>query len=144
MNDHPADPATFTTRVTVPGGFLSSEEAVPGGRMFTFEQAQPIPTSALAIHVDPFQRVDGPAVPVGVGGADVQRTAYCPTGTAQTITAQTICTPSLRLGEMIRVLSGWFGPFPFPVHGAAVITPRVPALETATLMTMPRTPAPNG
>lgn len=141
VNDHPSDPATFTTRVTVPRGYLAAasgvqraEAAVPGGRVFTFEQAQPIPTYALAIHVNQFQKVEAPAVPVGPGGAGVQRRDYFPPGADGTIR-----TPYLRLGEMLGVLSGWFGPFPFAAHGAAVISPRVPALETATLMTMPLT-----
>ncbi|PNY80547.1 M1 family metallopeptidase [Deinococcus koreensis] len=139
VNDHPSDPATFTTRITVPRGYvaaasgvLRAEEAVPGGRVFTFEQAQPIPAYALAIHVNQFQTVQAPAVPVGVGGAGVQRRDYFPPAADGTIRA-----PYLRLGDMLGVLSGWFGPFPFAAHGAAVISPRVPALETATLMTMP-------
>lgn len=38
---------------------------------------------------------------------------------------------------MLRVLSGWFGPYPFGAYGVAVVTPPLPALETATLSTLP-------
>uniref|UniRef100_UPI0028699F97 M1 family aminopeptidase n=1 Tax=Deinococcus sp. TaxID=47478 RepID=UPI0028699F97 len=139
VNDHPSDPASFTLHVTVPRGYVvaasglsGAERVVDEGREFTFEQAQAIPTYALAVHVNHFERVDSSAVPVGVGGAAVLRRDYFPQGTTDAVRV-----PYAQVGETLRVLSGWFGPFPFAVHGAAVITPRVPALETATLLTMP-------
>ncbi len=140
VNDHPSDPATFTTRVTVPAGYVAaasgvqrSVQAAPGGaQTFTFEQAEPIPTYALALHVNRFERQDSPAVPVGAGGAAVARRDYfppdLPDGTRDAYT---------RTGEILTVLSGWFGPFPFGAYGSAVVTPGIPALETATLSTMP-------
>ncbi|MBB6016645.1 M1 family metallopeptidase [Deinococcus radiopugnans] len=142
VNDHPSDPATFTTRVTVPAGYTAAasgveraEVAAPdGGRTFTFEQAQPIPTYTLAIHVNQFERVDAAAVPVGVAGSDVLRRDYFPVGTqADTRAAYT------STGEILKVLAEWFGPYPFSAYGSAIVTPRVPALETATLSTMPVT-----
>ncbi|THF85831.1 M1 family metallopeptidase [Deinococcus sp. KSM4-11] len=139
VNDHPSDPATFTLHVTVPRGYIvaasglrGTERVVDEGWEYTFDQAQPIPTYALGLQVNHFQRVDSPAVPVGPGGAAVLRRDYFPDDTTDAVRR-----PYAQVGEMLRVLSGWFGPFPFPVHGAAVITPRVPALETATLLTMP-------
>ncbi len=142
VNDHPSDPATFTTRITVPAGYiaaasgmqLSEEDAPNGGHTFTFEQAQPIPTYALAIHVGRFERVDSPAVPVGAGGTEVLRRDYFPLGIPDgTRDAYT------STGEILQVLAEWFGPFPFSAYGSAIVTPRVPALETATLSTMPVT-----
>ncbi|GGO21275.1 M1 family metallopeptidase [Deinococcus humi] len=142
VNDHPSDPATFTTRITVPAGYTaaasgvqrSEEDAPNGGHTLTFEQAQPIPTYALAIHVGRFERVDSPAVPVGKGGSEVLRRDYFPSGIpAGTRDAYT------STGEILKVLAEWFGPFPFSAYGSAIVTPRVPALETATLSTMPVT-----
>lgn len=141
-NDHPSDKATFTTRITVPAGFtgaasgvqVSQTELEGGFQTFVFRQAQPIPTYALAIHVNQFERVESPAVPVGVGGSPVQRRDYFPVGTAQP-TREAYA----RTAEMLRVLSGWFGPYPFEAYGVAVVTPQLPALETATLSTMPVT-----
>jgi aminopeptidase N len=142
VNDHPSDPATFTTRITVPAGYTAaasgvqrSEEVAPNGdRTFIFEQAQPIPTYALAIHVNRFERMDSPAVPVGEDGSGVLRRDYFPVGVAADTRAAYTST-----GEILKVLAEWFGPFPFAAYGSAIVTPRVPALETATLSTMPVT-----
>ncbi|QFP77251.1 M1 family metallopeptidase [Deinococcus sp. AJ005] len=142
VNDHPSDPATFTTRITVPAGYtaaasgvqLSEIAASDGGRTFTFEQVQPIPTYALAVHVNRFERVDSAAVPVGKGGADVIRRDYFPVGVLADTRDAYVST-----GEILRVLTDWFGPYPFSAYGSAIVTPRIPALETATLSTMPVT-----
>lgn len=144
-NDHPADKATFTTRVTVPAGYMAAasgvedraaEQAgeVAGRTTFVFTQAQPIPTYALGIHVGRLERVDAPAVPVGRGGAPVVRRDYFPVGTPGEVRRA-----YTRTDEMLRVLSGWFGPYPFAAYGVAVLPAGVdvPALETATLSTMP-------
>ncbi|THF68267.1 M1 family metallopeptidase [Deinococcus sp. Arct2-2] len=141
-NDHPSDKATFTTRITVPAGFTAAASGVQvsqtgtqnGPQTFVFSQAQPIPTYALGIHVNKFQRVDSPGVPVGVGGAPVQRRDYFPPGTFFQAKGA-----YARTDEMLRVLSGWFGPYPFGAYGVAIVTPQLPALETATLTTMPLT-----
>lgn len=138
-NDHPSDKATFTTRLTVPGDFVAAASGVEGPvtpgkgtRTFVFTQAQPIPTYALGLHVNRFERVTAPAVPVGVNGAPVARRDYFPVGTPQGAR-----TAYARTDEALRVLSDWFGPYPFGAYGVAVVTPRLPALETATLSTMP-------
>lgn len=138
-NDHPSDKATFTTRVTVPAGYTAAASGLEratlegdGTRTFVFTQAEPIPTYALAIHVNRFERVTAPAVPVGVNGAAVARRDYFPVGTPQSTRAA-----YARTDEMLRVLSDWFGPYPFGAYGVAVVTPPLPALETATLSTLP-------
>ncbi|GBF05102.1 peptidase M1, membrane alanine aminopeptidase [Deinococcus aerius] len=138
-NDHPSDQATFTTRVTVPADYTVAASGVEGPvssgngtRTFVFTQAQPIPTYALGILVNRFERVTGPAVPVGVNGSPVARRDYFLADTPQT--TRTIFS---RADEMLRVLSGWFGPYPFAAYGVALVTPRLPALETATLSTIP-------
>ncbi|MBB5235167.1 M1 family metallopeptidase [Deinococcus budaensis] len=139
-NDHPSDKATFTTRLTVPAGFAAAASGVEGpvvtgangARTFVFTQAQPIPTYALGLFVDRFERVTAPGVPVGKGGAAVLRRDYFPVGTPPNVRAA-----YARTDEMLRVLSGWFGPYPFGAYGVGVVTPRLPALETATLSTMP-------
>ncbi|SMB94838.1 M1 family metallopeptidase [Deinococcus hopiensis] len=144
-NDHPADTATFTTRLTVPAGFTAAAsgvedliaegaEARAGRHTFVFHQARPIPTYALGLHIGHLERVESPAVPVGPGGAPVVRRDYFPMGTPDRVRAA-----YRRTDEMLRALSGWFGPYPFAAYGVAVLPPQVdvPALETATLSTMP-------
>jgi aminopeptidase N len=143
VNDHPSDPATFTVRITVSAGYTAAASGVEtgvvsgrAGRTFTFEQAVPIPVYALAIHVNRFMRVDSAPVPVGVGGAAVVRRDYFPAGLLPRV-AESVRAPYRRTGEMLEVLAGWFGPFPFAAHGSAIVESPVPALETATLNTMP-------
>ncbi|WP_034408031.1 M1 family metallopeptidase [Deinococcus murrayi] len=138
-NDHPSDKATFTTRVTVPRGYVAAASGVEAGRVdaggtstFTFTQREPIPTYALGVFVDRFERVDGAAVPVGVGGRAVARRDYFPPETPGTVREA-----FGRTDEALRVLAEWFGPYPFAAYGVAVVTPRLPALETATLSTLP-------
>lgn len=139
VNDHPSDPATFTVRVSVPPGYVAAASGVQtgvvdgaGGRTFTFEQAVPIPAYALAVHVNRFERVDSSPVSGGPGEGGVARRDYFPAGVGEAVRA-----PYRRTGEMIGVLAGWFGPFPFAAHGSAIVETNVPALETATLNTMP-------
>ncbi|WP_104991305.1 M1 family metallopeptidase [Deinococcus sp. NW-56] len=138
-NDHPSDKATFTTRVTVPRGYTAAASGVEAGRVdaagtstFTFSQREPIPTYALGVFVDRFLRVDESAVPVGVAGSGVVRRDFFPPETPGMVRAA-----YRRTDEALRVLSDWFGPYPFGAYGVAVVTPRLPALETATLSTMP-------
>ncbi|MPY66893.1 M1 family metallopeptidase [Deinococcus sp. SDU3-2] len=138
-NDHPSDKATFTTRVTVPRGYVAAASGVETGRVdaagtstFTFSQREPIPTYALGVFVDRFLRVDESAVPVGVGGSAVVRRDFFPPETPGPVRAAYV-----RTDEALRLLSEWFGPYPFGAYGVAVVTPRLPALETATLSTMP-------
>ncbi|MEF2279720.1 M1 family metallopeptidase [Deinococcus sp. YIM 134068] len=138
-NDHPSDKASFTTRVTVPEGFTAAASGVEGPvttgsgtRTFTFTQTRPIPTYALGIHVNRFDRVTAPAVPVGVNGSPVARRDYFPVGTPGNVRAVYD-----RTERALRVLSEWFGPYPFAAYGVALVTPRLPALETATLSTIP-------
>ncbi|GAA0498163.1 M1 family metallopeptidase [Deinococcus depolymerans] len=139
VNDHPSDPATFTVTLTVPPGTaaVASGERVrvtdtPGAHTVTFEQTRPIPTYALAVHLGPLEEQGSPAVPVGEGGAAVARRDYFPPGTPGAVRA-----PYRRTGEILGVLSDWFGPFPFATYGSVVVTAHLPALETATLSTMP-------
>lgn len=139
VNDHPSDPATFTVRITVPPGYTAAASGVQqgvipatGGQTFVFEQAQPIPTYALAVHVNRFDEVTSDPVNVGVGGAPVQRRDYFPVDIGE-VTRR----PYQATTRILEVLSEWFGPYPFGAYGSAIITPRFPALETATLSTMP-------
>ncbi|UBV43341.1 M1 family metallopeptidase [Deinococcus taeanensis] len=139
VNDHPADPATFTVHLTVPqaltavaSGVQTSDHPAPGQRhTVTFEQRQPIPTYALALHVGPLERVTVPPAPAAPGRT-VTRADYFPPGVPDTVRA-----PYRRTNEMLRTLQDWFGPYPFETLGAVVVTPALPALETATLSTMP-------
>ncbi|MFC4455868.1 M1 family metallopeptidase [Deinococcus sonorensis] len=133
-NDVPADGASYTVQLDVPAGYTALASGTPQGSrtaqgrtVTTFELPQPIPTYALGIHVNRLDVVTRPG-PDGI----VLRDAY-PVGLPQNLR-----TPFASSGEMIGVLQGWLGRFPFATYGVALTEdPGIPALETATLSTFP-------
>lgn len=136
-NDHPSDPATFRVQVTVPQGYAAAasglfvQQTKAGAwNTFTFSQRTPIPTYALALVVGRLERRSEPDVPVG-GQTVRRRDVYA----AGLLPSEQV--PAGETAEMLRVLSGWFGPYPFDVYGVAVLPGLPLALETATLTTLP-------
>lgn len=137
-NDHPSDPATFTTTLTVPRGVtavasgsrLADRAHLNGTHSVTFALTTPVPTYALGISVGTLDTVRRPDL--GAAGQRITLTDYFPTSVPDAVRA-----PYARTGDILTALSGWFGPYPFSTYGSAVVTPDLPALETATLSTMP-------
>lgn len=137
-SDHPSDKATFTTHLSVPDGYtgaasgvLSDTAEAAGRTTFTWQMRRPIPTYAMTVHVNRFEPYPAAPGPDGVqlrdellpGTPEVSRAAFA------------------RAGEMIRVLSGWFGPYPFEAYGVAITEDRFDtALESATLSTFSSRP----
>ncbi len=137
VNDHPADPATFTTHLTVPVGVSAvasgtrlDDRTQGATHTVTYDLTVPVPTYALAIHVGTLDEVRRPAI--HTPGQTISWTDYFPTSTPADLRA-----PYARTGDILRTLSDWFGPYPFTSYGSVVVTPALPALETATLSTMP-------
>ncbi|WP_424950174.1 M1 family metallopeptidase [Deinococcus sp.] len=134
-NDVPADGASYSLHLDVPAGFTAIASGVQthsqmrAGRVYTeFEQAAPIPSYALTVHIGRFERVTPPDA---AGGIQI-RNAF-PLGLPAEVRATFDQTPA-----MLGVLAGWFGPYPYPVYGVAVTEdPQILALETATLSTFP-------
>lgn len=137
-NDHPADPATFTTTLTVPRGVtavasgtrLTDHPNLDGTHSVTYTLTTPVPTYALGISVGTLDTVRRPDL--RIGDQHVTLTDYFPTSVPDTVRA-----PYARTGDILTALSDWFGPYPFSTYGSVVVTPDLPALETATLSTMP-------
>lgn len=137
-NDHPADPATFTTTLTVPRGVTAVASGTPvsdrphpdGTHSVTYTLTTPVPTYALGVSVGTLDTVHRPEL--RIGERRVTLTDSFPTSVPDTVRA-----PYARTGDILTTLSGWFGPYPFSTYGSVVVTPDLPALETATLSTMP-------
>jgi aminopeptidase N len=136
-NDVPADGATYSLHLDVPGGYTAVASGVQTRQVRTkarvlsdFELNRPIPTYALTVHVGKLEVVPQP------NSSGVQIRNVFPSGLPDDVKA-----PLKRTPEMIGVLNSWFGPFPYPVYGVAVSSdPQIPALETATLSTFPAEP----
>jgi aminopeptidase N len=130
-NDHPADPATFTFRITVPEGYtvaanglLQERTPQPDGTVtWVWRASDPMSTYLATVAIGDFvltepQTVDG-VVLRDAFDADVADDAavdFAPTA------------------EMLEVFSDLFGPYPFEAYGHLVVEqPLGFALETQTL-----------
>ncbi|GGQ96669.1 M1 family metallopeptidase [Deinococcus ruber] len=133
-NDLPTDGASFTLHLDVPAGYTAVASGVQtgqrsqNGRTVTdFELPQETATYALGIQVGRLDVVTRPSA-----GGVALRDAF-PAGTPESVR-----TPFARVADMLSVLTGWFGPYPFAAYGAAIThDPQLLALETATLSTFP-------
>ncbi|ULH16574.1 M1 family metallopeptidase [Deinococcus sp. KNUC1210] len=133
-NDLPADGASFTLHLDVPAGYTAVASGVQtgqhsqNGRTVTdFDLPQETATYALGIQVGRLDVVTRPRA-----GNVALRDAF-PTDTPPSVRA-----PFARVADMLSVLTGWFGPYPFAVYGVALThDPQLLALETATLSTFP-------
>ena len=133
-NDHPADKALITLRLTVPtpysvaaSGTLRPVEEVEGGRAFTWETTQPLAPYMLALGIGEWVEVEeeGP-VPL--------RSFFDPDLTDSDRALFD------RQGEMLEHFTALFGPYPFEAYGVLVVDDLFPpaALETQTLSTFSR------
>lgn len=134
VNDHPADKATYTMAISVPGplvaaasGTLTEVRQEPDGFLtYTFEISDPIAPYLLAFAVGDFKVVesDGPDGIAIRNYFDVD------------LRDSTLAIFDKQV-DMMRFLIERFGPYPFDVYGALVLdTDEVAvALETQTLST---------
>jgi len=128
-NDHPADKAAFTFRITVPAGLtvaangtLAATTGGDGTTTFVWEMAQPMATYLATVVIGDLVRIERP----GPGGVLLRD--YLPADMGGTLPG-----PLARVDEMLAFFAGLFGPYPFAEYGHAVV-PDVPgALEDQTL-----------
>jgi aminopeptidase N len=128
-NDHPADKAAFTFRITVPEGLivaangsLTDTVAGDGTTTFVWDMPQPMATYLATVIIGDLVRVEREA-PGGVLLRD-----YLPADMGGETPA-----PLARVGQMVEFFAGIFGPYPFAEYGHAIV-PGVPgALEDQTL-----------
>lgn len=133
-NDHPSDKASFSITVTVPEGWMVAsngtlvDEATAGGMMtYAWVMDRPMATYLATIAVGEYRRVEYPSA------AGVIRRDYLPVDLAGDP------PDSLdRTGEMIEMLSDWFGPYPFAEYGHAVVSGFPGALEAQTMTIIDR------
>jgi aminopeptidase N len=128
-NDHPADKAGFTFRITVPegnvvaaNGSLAAVQAGRGVSTFVWEMPEPMATYLATVVVGPLTRVDWGTV------AGVVLRDYLPADLAADPPA-----PLARVGDMMEFFTGLFGPYPFAEYGHAVVPGLPGALEDQTL-----------
>jgi aminopeptidase N len=134
-NDHPSDKATFTFRVSAPSGLavLANGSRSPtqtrGDRsVWTYEERDPMATYLAQVAIGPYVvepagRVEGVELTNAFLPKDVRR----------------MQRTFARQGDILRMLSDTFGPFPFDTYGA-IVAPgiQVFALETQTITTFSR------
>jgi aminopeptidase N len=130
VNDHPADKATFTFRVTVPegmeaaaNGVLEGSETADGATTWTWRMDDPMAPYLVTIVIGQltFQEAgEAAGVPIRNVFADTLAEEAGPAFAGQ--------------GEMLEFFADRFGPYPFDAYGAVVVDVDLGvALETQTL-----------
>jgi len=132
-NDHPLDKATFTFALTVPDGYV----AAANGELVDVVE-HPTTTTYLWAMTDPM----APYLATIVIDDDLEIVADPVSTAAAGIPIRNVLPPDLAApqmtalettGEMVRVLEGAFGPYPFDRYGIAVVGGFPGALENQTL-----------
>jgi aminopeptidase N len=130
VNNHPADKATYTFRITAPEPFevaangLLQEEIDNGDtRTYRWEVSHPMASYLATVNIADFELVEEE----GPNGLPIRN--YFPPQAGREVTAtfdQTV--------EMIEFFSSILGPYPFEAYGVVVMDVDFPAaLETQTL-----------
>jgi aminopeptidase N len=131
VNDHPSDKASYTFHVIVPDGYsviangtlVSQTPTGDGHATWTYEEKAPMASYLTQLAIGDFRLSNAP----GPGGVTI-RNAFAST-LADDATIDFSRTP-----EMLQLFSADFGPYPFDVYGAVVVSDRTQfALETQTL-----------
>lgn len=114
-NDHPSNKASFRIRVTcedpytvVANGNLVSRSSRSGRTSWTFDVVEPMATYLASVLIGRYRRTDLAVAPVA------QR-IFFPANLAHEVGLD-----FARLGEMISVFSGLFGPYPFDAYSVVV------------------------
>lgn len=133
VNDHPADKASYTFRVTVAdpwvpaaNGVLSEViEAGDGRRTYLFDMPDPMASYLVTLNIADFV-VQSERFPIGSDEVLIRN--YLPQSLAAGMRVFS------QQDEMLAFFSDRFGPYPFDVYGAVVINAMIGfALETQTL-----------
>jgi aminopeptidase N len=134
VNDHPADKATYTLRITVDQPWVAAANGVlsavidvePGRRTFVFDMPQPMASYLVTVNIAEYVMH---TETVQIGSDPVLIRSYFPEFAAD-LGARVFA----RQGEMLAFFSELFGPYPFDVYGAVVTEALIGfALETQTL-----------
>ncbi|TFC01573.1 M1 family metallopeptidase [Cryobacterium mannosilyticum] len=114
-NDHPGNKASFRIRVTcedpytvVANGKLVSRSSRSGRTSWTFVVAEPMATYLATVLIGRYRRTD-------VAAAPVAQRIFFPANLAHETGID-----FGRLGEMISLFSGLFGPYPFDAYSVVV------------------------
>jgi aminopeptidase N len=138
-NDHPTDKATYTFTITVPLGFTGAAngeltEVVENETSTTYHWSMVSPMApylATVVIGDGWEIVEDP-VSTEAAGLSIRNV----------LPSDLVGDPPAALkktGEMITVLEGAFGPYPFDRYGIAVVDGYQHALENQTLSVFGRT-----
>ncbi len=128
-NDHPADKATFTFRVTVAEPFVVAAngrltDVVDRGERTTYvwEAAQPMATYLATVDIGIYERVEREGLP------GVELRSYYPPDMARDI-------PEAfeKTADVLTFLANRFGPYPFDSYGEIVVDGFEVAAEAQTL-----------
>jgi aminopeptidase N len=131
VNDHPSDKASYTFHVTVPDGvaviangrLVSQTPTRDGHTIWTYEEKAPMASYLTQVAIGDFRLTSTPG-PDGV----LIRNAFA-SSLADEATIDFSRTP-----EMLQLFAADFGPYPFDVYGAVVVSDRTQfALETQTV-----------
>ena len=132
VNDHPTDKATYTFRITAPsdevaaanGLLMGTDDLGHGTTGWTYEAHDPMASYLVQIAIGDFALVDAGTV----DGVVVRNVFH------RNLAAQAKVTTE-RTADMIRVLAGVYGPFPFEAYGVLVVDEGLGlSLETQTLI----------
>ncbi len=141
VNGHPADKASYTFRLTVADPYRAAANGVlvetideNGATTDVWEARAPMASYLATIHAGEIEIEEG----VGPGGLPIRNVFAASIPEAERDIFD-------RFPEMIAVLEGYFGPYPFEVAGNSVVgVPLDFALETQTLSTFGATGLPPG
>lgn len=131
VNDHPTDKATYTFRVTAPAdqvvvanGLLASQDDIGHGTTsWTYEASDPMASYLVQIAIGDYELVDAGEV----DGVVVRHAFHRSLAAEARVAAE-------RTAEMIQLLAGVFGPYPFESYGVLAVDEDLGfALETQTL-----------
>ncbi|NDJ87306.1 MAG: M1 family metallopeptidase [Chloroflexi bacterium] len=129
VNDHPADKATYTLRITVPeiytvaaNGILENVNIEGGWATYLWETRSPVASYLVTVNIAELLRIEHE------GPDGVLLRHYLPPSLAADPPDQLDLIP-----DMIAYFSDVFGPYPFAVYGIAVAEDRLFGLEAQTL-----------
>jgi aminopeptidase N len=131
VNDHPSDKASYTFHLTVPDGYtaiangtvVSQTATGEGHTTWTYDEKAPMASYLTQVAIGDYRVTTAP----GPGGVTI-RNAFA----SQLADDATVAFS--RTPEMLQLFAADFGPYPFDVYGALVVSERTQAaLETQTL-----------